>query len=559
MKRTLFILALLSSTFASTQETYTELTEKALQMAASEDSTHTAAALGILEEAFGRYPDSINGTALYYASIFAAELKKTDLAFDYLTTLANMETDEEGYPGWSFVLDEYAQEDYENLLSDQRWNALEQRAQVDKKAYFEKLDELQKDFFSTVTVNLASITDAKELYQTLQKIQPYQPKHQRDYSISFEINDSTHTSYLVHLPENYDPNKQYASLIFLHGAVRYSSLEDYQVFQKVLGGWNRYYTKYAALHDVILVFPSANADYNWMTSDDGFFMVPEIIRQLKTTLNLDDNKVFISGHSNGATGSFSYAMKQPTQFAGFYGFNTQPKVVTGGTFIENILNRSYLNFSTDQDYYYPPNANDSFTKLMDSIHADYKEYRYNGFPHWFPEFDASEPAYQLLFSDLTSRERNPFPKNIVWELDDNNYGAIDWLTEITLDTLTQRADWHTTINFKIDKWLKFKDDESDSLIAVDVNKEAFDFSRKSGKIVAKYDNNVFRISTSCIGSFHVNISPEMVNLNKKVKVYINGKRRFNKRISYNREFMIKSFEKNKDRTQIWVNSIPLKL
>lgn len=120
-----------------------------------------------------------------------------------------------------------------------------------------------------------------------------------------------------------------------------------------------------------------------MTSDKGFFIVPAIVKQLKKAININDNKIFITGHSNGATGSFSYLIKQPTQFAGFYGFNTEPKVYTGGTFIENVLNRSFINFSTDQDYYFPPNANDSLNKLMDSINADYKDYRYKGFPHWF--------------------------------------------------------------------------------------------------------------------------------------------------------------------------------
>jgi predicted esterase len=164
-----------------------------------------------------------------------------------------------------------------------------------------------------------------------------------------------------------------------------------------LGGWNRYYTKYADRDDVILVFPRASKQYNWMLSDDGFFMIPEMLKQIKKAINIDDNNVFIAGHSNGATGSFSYLMKQPTSFAGFYGFNTYPKVFTGGTFAENMKNRSFINFSTDEDYYYPPNANDDFTKLMKGISADYKEYRYNGFPHWFPQFDESEPAYEILF------------------------------------------------------------------------------------------------------------------------------------------------------------------
>src|SRR5690606_2357592 len=303
--------------------------------------------------------------------------------------------------------------------------------------------------------------------------------------------------------------------------------------------------------------PKGSRQYNWMMPDDGFFMIPEMLKLIKKAINIDDNKVFISGHSNGATGSFSYLMKQPTQFAGFYGFNTYPKVFTGGTFVENSKNRSFINFSTDQDYYYPPNANDDFTKLMTKINADYKEYRYNGFPHWFPKFDESEPAYEILFNDLASRVRNPFPKEISWEFDNENYGAIDWLSNIKLDTLRSKSDWHKKSNFKIKKWLNYN--KNDSLVAEDVDKNAFDFPRKSGKIIAEYENNTFRIKTSAIKSFLINISPEMVDVKKKVKIYINGKLYFNNKIKYNREFMLQNFENNQDREQIWINYIEVKI
>ncbi|MDQ1150895.1 hypothetical protein QE382_002879 [Sphingobacterium zeae] len=101
-------------------------------------------------------------------------------------------------------------------------------------------------------------------------------------------------------------------------------------------------------------------------------------------------------------------MKQQTQFESFYGFNTYPKIFTAGTFVENIKNRTSINFSTHEDYYYQPNANDDLAKLINVINADYNDYRYNELPnHWFPRFDESEPAYQIFFYDLITRKRNP--------------------------------------------------------------------------------------------------------------------------------------------------------
>ncbi|PQA95110.1 hypothetical protein B0A69_06580 [Chryseobacterium shigense] len=540
------------------QENYSTLTQKALEtMWKAKDETGYQKALTLYEDAFKIYPDSIDGTGLYKASVLASELKNYDKAFQYLIPLAAMKADEDGYPGWDYVIGESSKSEYKNLLDDPRWKTLVKSALRDKELFYRDLREIQDEFFRIKDYSFKEKEKAAVLYSKIKNSAPYLPKKQQNYSILFKVNDSTTTSYLVHLPKDYDPENKYPVLFFLHGAVRNNVLTDYQMPAENLGGWNRFYKKYADLNHVILVFPKGGKKYNWMTPDDGFFMIPEMLKQMKKAINVDDNKVFISGHSNGATGSFSYLMKQPGQFAGFYGFNTYPKVFTGGTFIENIKNRSFINFSTDQDYYYPPNANDDFTRLMEGIKADYKEERYNGFPHWFPQFDESEAAYNILFSDLKTRRRNPFPKEISWEYDDEKYGNADWLSDIRLDTLRSKAQWHKALNFKITKWMKY--DEKDSLITEDVNKNAFDFPRKSGKVKAEYSGNIFKIETSCIQSLSILISPEMVDLDKKIKVFINGKLYFDKKIQYDRKLMLKNFENNRDRSQIWVNALYFKV
>lgn len=542
----------------SGQENYSTLTRKALEtMWKAKDETGYQKALTLYEDAFKIYPDSIDGTGLYKASVLASELKNYDKAFQYLIPLAAMKADEDGYPGWGYVIGESSKSEYKNLLDDPRWKTLVHHAVQDKELFYKDLKEIQDEFFRTKDYSFEEKENAAVLYSKIKNSAPYLPKNLQNYSILFKVNDSTTTSYLIHLPKDYHPENKYPVLFFLHGAVRNNALTDYQMPAENLSGWNRFYTKYADLNRVILVFPKGSKKYNWMTPDDGFFMIPEMLKQIKKAINVDDNKVFISGHSNGATGSFSYLMKKPWQFAGFYGFNTYPKVFTGGTFIENIKNRSFINFSTDQDYYYPPNANDDFTRLMKGIKADYREERYNGFPHWFPKFDESEPAYTILFSDLNSRKRNPFPKEISWEYDDEKYGNADWLSDIRLDTLRSKAQWHKVLNFKITKWMKY--DEKDSLITEDVNKNAFDFPRKSGKVKAEYSGNIFKIETSCIQSFSILISPEMVDLNKKIKVFINGKLYFDQKIQYDRKLMLKNFENNRDRSQIWVNALYFKV
>lgn len=394
-------------------------------------------------------------------------------------------------------------------------------------------------------------------YNNIKSYNAYPAIKQELISMRFKLTDGLHTAFLVVLPQDYDATKRYPLMFFLHGAVMMNT--DYPDYLDAgnTTGWNRYYTKYAKLNKVIMVYPAGNKDYNWMYPDKGFFMIPAILKQIKQVVSIDDNRVFISGHSNGATGSFSYAMKQPTPFAGFYGFNTRPRVATGGTYIKNILNRSFFNVSVDLDYYYPPEAHDSLTKVMKDIHADYKDNRYNGFPHWFPQFDESEPAYKLLFNDLDKRKRDPFHSTVNWECDDVKYGRCDWISITALDTSATKAAWQRQINFRINKWIVL--DKKNKPLVRDTVMNGFNYKKRSGAIKASYSGNVFKVETSDVRSIRLYISPEMVNINNPVTIIVNGRQYFKGKLNYNKSFMIDEFEKTLDKVAIWVNHIDIDL
>lgn len=51
----------------------------------------------------------------------------------------------------------------------------------------------------------------------------------------------------------------------------------------------------------------------------------------------------------------------------------------------------------------------------------------------------------------------------------------------------------------------------------------------------------------------------MVNMKKKVQIYVNGTLRFSKRVGYNRDFMLCNFKESQDKKQVWVNQIDLSL
>jgi len=558
MKRLLIIVLLLFSYSQLSAQSYKKLADSALRlMWKAKDTVDYRKSLNLYEEAFKLYPKEINTTGLYKASVIASELKNNDKAFYYLEKILAMNNEEN--TTWDYLTFVYPQKEYENLFNDKRWSIILGKAENMKAAFFEKLSAKQKEFEKGAfkDLDLAQAKDGRQAYEMIKSFNNFQPKKEVNYSVKFNITDSINTSYFVSLPANYNPKKHYPVLFFLHGAVQGNSLSEYQMPSWVLEGWNRFYTKYAALNHVIMVYPKGSKKYNWMGPDDGFFMIPAMLKEIKQSINVDDDKVFITGHSNGATGSFSYLMKQQSPFAGFYGFNTQPKVRTGGTFIKNILNRSYFNVSTNEDYYFPPDANDSLNVIMTDLIADYQDHRYIGWPHWFPQFDESEPLYPMIFRDIAGRKRNPFQSNIYWESDDVKYARADWIKINQLDTLSKRANWHQNINFNIHKLLSYN--KQDSLITTDTLVKAFNFPRKSGVVKGLYKNNEFHLETSAVKSISVLISPEMVDMNRPIVIYVNGIKKATHKAIYDKNFIITNFRETYDRKAIWVDKINIQL
>ncbi len=453
-------------------------------------------------------------------------------------------------PQWQMLV-KMSRDSYEGILTERLQIANEKRKKyMDWQSQWQENDRLSLK-------NIDTSIDAKVVYKKLKSLNTYHfIQNIHNYLFFYcRVNDSIQMPYTVLLPESYHPDRSYPLLVVLHGAVGMVKIIPPYADSFVVNGFHRHFTKYAKAHQMIMVFPYGNRQYNWMYPDDGFKMAPSIITYLKQFLNIDDNRIYMTGHSNGATGSFSYLMKEPNLFAAFSGMNTQPKVKTGGTFLPNAKNRSFYAIATDKDYYYPPVANDSLLQLAHRLGINWTLDLQKGYPHWFPQFDAADEPVKKMFDSLLSKKRDAFRKTLYWECDEVKYGRCDWLSITALDTLQQQAAWHKQYNFRINQWI---DNENPDKI-IDSTSLAFSYPRKSGAVRASYKDNQFNLSTSRVKSLDIYLSPEMIDFSKPVTVVVNGKKKFNKKIKYDKEFMLNSFATYFDRKAIWVNRISIEI
>ncbi|MGE3854353.1 MAG: prolyl oligopeptidase family serine peptidase, partial [Planctomycetota bacterium] len=128
----------------------------------------------------------------------------------------------------------------------------------------------------------------------------------------------------VWLPDSYTPTTRYALIISLHGGV--SGVQP----QQVEGVARRWPMLIGDTKDVIVATPAADCpgtsqEARWW-KNVGQTNVLALIRYIKTRHNIDDDRVFVTGHSDGGSGTFSLANRRPDWFAGFMPMCGEPRV-----------------------------------------------------------------------------------------------------------------------------------------------------------------------------------------------------------------------------------------
>lgn len=366
----------------------------------------------------------------------------------------------------------------------------------------------------------------------------------------------------IYIPENYKSNAPCSTVLILHGATVLSSFKD--AYKDTAADEDLFYSFFAK-QNFIIIRPFADSygpnasgkiNFDWVINrfngrtnrnktNPTFQTLTAIISQLKSVLNIDDNKVFAFGHSDGSDGVFALEVYKPSSFAGFIAYNSMLNVLGSyDIYLRNTVNRPLYLVHSDLDDLRPIQQTRLIMKILDSLNSPvfYKEYI--GYKHFDKHLQMDLPYSYNWTKEIS---RNPFQKSLTWELSDAANNGCDWLLVRQFDTTATGSDWHTELNTKAYN----KRD-----------KVYFDFPyydlNKSVAIKATFTNNTFEISTSRTKEIELLISPVMVNLQNTVIVKVNGKEVFNRKISAEKTFLLKNFSASFDRRALWVNSIKIK-
>jgi predicted esterase len=252
--------------------------------------------------------------------------------------------------------------------------------------------------------------------------------------------DSIERPYVIYIPQSYNPNTPIPLVVYLHGGVSRLNIID----NPIEWASNEAISQFAEQHGYILLFPFGQAGATWW-NDVGISNILNLIRVAKGRYNIDDNRVYLGGFSDGGSAAYLFAMALPNDFAGFLALNGNMGVASqdGGlpTYATNFANSPVYAVSTDKDQLYPTSETERFIAMAKSAGANILYRQLEG-EHSFSYADSELPH---IANWMKSQFRDPFPKKIIWETALPGLGVCHWFA-IDEVTSVEPAAWYRDYN-----------------------------------------------------------------------------------------------------------------
>lgn len=241
--------------------------------------------------------------------------------------------------------------------------------------------------------------------------------------------DGFERPYWITIPADYDGETPAALLVCLHGGVMAAPVDSGVSIM-------RWYAKYIDAREnprpIITLAASADCYHTWMNAawwrDAGRQNVLHFIRQAKLRLNIDPQRVYITGFSDGGSGTFSMAFNSPDTFAGYLPMCGDPLIPITDDVMHAYTNLEGANihaFNGAKDPIYPGKEMEKLYKDANKLGAKIDWFIHPEAGHDWGEPDEIFPR-QLGFFDTWTRPAAS--DKIDWTADRALTGRRAWLS-----------------------------------------------------------------------------------------------------------------------------------
>jgi hypothetical protein len=277
-------------------------------------------------------------------------------------------------------------------------------------------------------------------------------------------------------------------------------------------------------------------DAEWWT-DVQLDNLRTILDTVKRTYNVDENRVVLSGVSDGGTGAYYVAMHDTTPFAAFLPLNGFIMVLdsvegSGDEFPNNLRNKPMFAVNGGMDPLYPTRI---VTPYVEHLKQSGVQLVYQPQPNaghntaWWPDVKNSFEAF------VKSHPRTALPDTLTWETGGAAYdNRAHWLV---ISKLAPRNRTDAPLD--------------------DVNRTGergqvlFEHRHPSGRVDLARTGNVVKATTRGVAEFTLLLSPDAFDFSQPVRVETNGRVAFEGMVDKNLTTLLTWAARDNDRTMLF--------
>ena len=346
---------------------------------------------------------------------------------------------------------------------------------------------------------------------------------------------------IIEIPAEYDAAKKWPLRVQLHGGVGRDLRDDPQPQSARIPGEPQIYIEPQAYWEAAW----------WHTSQvDNILGLLDFVRR---KYNVDETQTYITGISDGGTGTFFFALREPNPWAACLSLNGQPLVlanrdarIEGNLYLGNLADCPLYIVNGDHDPLYPA---ETVTPIVDAMVKAGVMPVYHIQPnerhdvHWWPEERAS---YEMF---VHTHPRPAHPERLSWETDrTDRFNRVRWLV---IDKLGRSPSLPSSRAAT----------EPKAGLLEDVNVFTYGASKMnifprrrpvpSGRVDVERRGNAFHATTRGVSDFTLLVSPDVIDFAKPVQVTVNGAQVSSGLVRKDLPTLLKWASRDNDRTALY--------
>ena len=225
----------------------------------------------------------------------------------------------------------------------------------------------------------------------------------------------------IEVPATYDPARRWPLRVQLHGGVDRQNPEE---------GRRRRANRLPG-EPQIVAHPFGWSDAAWWHAPQ-VDNILSLVDRVKRQYNVDESQIYLTGTSDGATGAFFLAMREPTPWSsvlpliGHLAVLANPSTgADGDLFVSNLVNRPFFIVNGVRDPLYPVARVAPYIETLDTAGVSLTFHPQATGGHDTSWWESERPAYEAFVHD---HPRVPHPPLLSWTTErTDRYNRIQWL------------------------------------------------------------------------------------------------------------------------------------